>query len=58
MILIPTLYLIFDRIENSFKKKIRKILKKDSNDSDYNGNNKLKINFKNIIKNGKEKLKK
>ena len=58
LVLIPTLYLIFDRIENSFKKKIRKILKKDSNDSDYNGNNKLKINFKNIIKNGKEKLKK
>ncbi|SUQ42058.1 efflux RND transporter permease subunit [Clostridium neonatale] len=58
LVLIPTLYLIFDRIENSFKKKIRKILKKDSNDSNYNGNNKLKINFKNIIKNGKEKLKK
>lgn len=58
LVLIPTLYLIFDRIENSFKKKIRKILKKDYNDSDYNGNNKLKINFKNIIKNGKEKLKK
>lgn len=58
LVLIPTLYLIFDRIENSFKKKLRKILKKDSNDSDYNGNNKLKINFKNIIKNGKEKLKK
>lgn len=58
LVLIPTLYLIFDRIENSFKKKIRKILKKDSNDSDYNDNNKLKNSFKNIIKNGKEKLKK
>ena len=58
LVLIPTLYLMCDRIENSFKKKIRKILTKDSNDSDYNGNNKLKINFKNIIKNGKEKLKK
>ena len=58
LVLIPTLYLIFDRIENSFKKKLRKILKKDSNDSDYNDNNKLKNSFKNIIKNGKEKLKK
>ena len=56
LVLIPTIYIIFDNIETSVKKKLRKIFNKDSDDEPKN-DKKMKFNFKNILKSGKEKIK-
>ena len=52
LVLIPTIYIIFDNIETSVKKKLRKIFNKDSDDEPKN-DKKMKFNFKNILKSGK-----
>lgn len=57
LVLIPTIYLIFDKIENSLKKKLGKIFNKNSDDESNDGKN-SKFKFKNIIEGVKEKLKK
>lgn len=57
LVLIPTIYLIFDKIENSLKKKLGKIFNKNSDDESNDSKN-LKFKFKNIIESVKEKLKK
>lgn len=57
LVLIPTIYLIFDKIENSLKKKLGKIFNKNSDDESNDDKN-SKFKFKNIIEGVKEKLKK
>lgn len=56
LVLIPTIYLIFDKIENSLKEKMRRIFNKDSEDD--SNNKSIKFKFKNILESAKEKMKK
>lgn len=56
LIIIPTIYIIFENIETSVKKKFRKIFNKDSDD-EFKNDKKMKLSFKNILKSGKEKAK-